>query len=202
MKKYIIRIVIISFVFIVFIFILDLINITKYISFSIKDDWLGFLGACIGSIIGSIVALFGVSETIKYEKEKDIESNKMKYKPYIYNIDSMADYDHNNAIKFIFSKDSSYANKKLDIQLGIIKNTDNAILIIDYILIDNTNYYPAIGNVIDKNQTIYLNIFLDNDVEFNDIKLYVRDIIGNEYIYKIVYDKEHKKIVQLKEIEK
>ena len=56
------------------------------------------------------------------------------------------------------------------------------------------------GEVIDKNQMVHLEIFSNEDVEFNNIKLYVKDIIGNTYTYMLVYNIQDKKIVQLKEI--
>ena len=103
-------------------------------------------------------------------------------------------------MKFILSEDASYKDKNYSEQLAIIKNTDNAILIIDHISINDINYYPAMGEVIDKNQMVYLEIFSNNEIEVNDIKLYVKDIIGNTYTYMLVYNAQDEKIVQLKEI--
>ena len=47
---------------------------------------------------------------------------------------------------------------------------------------------------------VYLEIFSNNEIEVNDIKLYVKDIIGNTYTYMLVYNAQDEKIVQLKEI--
>lgn len=200
MKKYILTIIIISLIFLLIVFILDMSNITQYIPFSKQYDWLGFVGTYIGSILGSIITLFGVYQTIKYEKEKDIDENKLDNKPYFYNIDPFSNYDYENTMQFILSEDASYKDKNYSEQLAIIKNTDNAILIIDHISINDINYYPAMGEVIDKNQMVYLEIFSNNEIEVNDIKLYVKDIIGNTYTYMLVYNAQDEKIVQLKEI--
>lgn len=201
MKKYILTIIIISLIFLLIVFILDMSNITQYIPFSKQYDWLGFVGTYIGSILGSIITLFGVYQTIKYEKEKDIDENKLDNKPYFYNIDPFSNYDYENTMQFILSEDASYKDKNYSEQLAIIKNTDNAILIIDHISINDINYYPAMGEVIDKNQMVYLEIFSNNEIEVNDIKLYVKDIIGNTYTYMLVYNAQDEKIVQLKEIQ-
>ena len=200
MKKYILTIIIISLIFLLIVFILDMSNITQYIPFSKQYDWLGFVGTYIGSILGSIITLFGVYQTIKYEKEKDIDENKLDNKPYFYNIDPFSNYDYENTMQFILSEDASYKDKNYSEQLAIIKNTDNAILIIDHISINDINYYPAMGEVIDKNQMVYLEIFSNNEIEVNDIKLYVKDIIGNTYTYMLVYNAQDEKIVQLKGI--
>ncbi|MBR6504508.1 MAG: hypothetical protein IKT41_02130 [Clostridia bacterium] len=200
MKKYILIIVTMSIMFLMILFILDLTNITQYIPFSKQYDWLGFVGTYIGSILGSAVTLFGVYETIKYEKEKDFEKNQLNNKPYFYNIDPYGKYDPKEVIEFILSEDASYNNKKKSKMLAIIKNTDNAILIVERILINNINYYPAMGEVIDKNQTACLEIYSNNDIELKDIKLYVKDIIGNLYTYSLEYNVKEDKIIQLKEI--
>lgn len=200
MKKYISTIIIISLIFLLIVFALDVSNITQYIPFSKRYDWLGFVGTYTGSILGSVITLFGVYQTIKYEKEKDIEKNKLDNKPYFYNVDPFSNYDYENTMQFILSEDASYKDKKYSEQLAIIKNTDNAILIIDHISIDDINYYPAMGEVIDKNQMVYLEIFSNKEIEVNDIKLYVKDIIGNTYTYMLVYNAQDEKIVQLKEI--
>ena len=200
MKKYISTIIIISLIFLLIVLVLDISNITQYIPFSKQYDWLGFIGTYIGSVLGSVITLFGVYQTIKYEKEKDDEKNKLDNKPYFYNIDPMSEYDYKNTKQFILSEDASYKDKKYSEQLAIIKNTDNAILIIDHVSINDINYYPAMGEVIDKNQMVYLEIFSNNEIKINDIKLYVKDIIGNIYTYMLVYNAQDEKIVQLKEL--
>lgn len=200
MKKYILIIVTISIMFLMILFILDLTDITQYIPFSKQYDQLGFVGTYVGSLLGSVITLFGVYQTIKYEKEKDFEKNQLKNKPYFYNIDFYGKYDPKEVIYFILSEDASLNNKKKSKQLAIIKNTDNAILIVDHISINSINYYPAIGEVIDKNQVACIEIYSNNDIELRDIKLYVKDIIGNRYNYMLEYSTKEKKIVGLKEI--
>lgn len=200
MKKYILTIIITSLIFLSIVFVLDLSNITQYIHFSKQYDWLGFIGTYVGSILGSAITLFGVYQTIKYEKEKDFEKNQLNNKPYFYNIDPYGKYDPKEVIYFILSEDASFNNKKKSKQLAIIKNTDNAILIVDHISINNIKYYPAMGEVIDKNQVACLEIYSNNDIELKEIKLYVKDIIGNVYNYMLEHSAEEDKIVRLKEI--
>lgn len=200
MKKYILIIIITSLIFLSMVLVLDITNITQYIPFSKQYDWLGFVGTYVGSILGSVITLFGVYQTIKYEKEKDFEKNQLNNKPYFYNIDPYGKYDPKEVIYFILSEDASFNNKKKSKQLAIIKNTDNAILIVDHISINNIKYYPAMGEVIDKNQVACLEIYSNNDIELKEINLYVKDIIGNEYNYMLEYSAEEDKIVRLKEI--
>lgn len=59
MKKYISTIIIISLIFLLILFVLDISNITQYIPFSKQYDWLGFVGTYTGSILGSVITLFG-----------------------------------------------------------------------------------------------------------------------------------------------
>ena len=66
MKKYILIIIITSLIFLSIVFVLDIANITQYIPFSKQYDWLGFIGTYTGSIVGAVITLFGVYQTIKY----------------------------------------------------------------------------------------------------------------------------------------
>lgn len=60
--------------------IFDLTNITKCIPFTHDYDWLGFLGAIVGGLIGAIGTYIGIYFTIRNEREqnrkKEIEDKK------------------------------------------------------------------------------------------------------------------------------
>lgn len=56
---------------IIFLIILDLIDIRQYINFSIEYDWLNFYGAILGGLLGGLLTMIGVSESLKFQKESD-----------------------------------------------------------------------------------------------------------------------------------
>ena len=62
---------------VLFIFFLDLIDITKYIKLSKEYDWLAFTG----SIFGGFITFLGVLLTLKYEENKRKKDLSITYKP-------------------------------------------------------------------------------------------------------------------------
>lgn len=137
----------------------------------------------ICALLGGGLTLIGVWLTIKYESKKEDEKTKLSMKPLFYRIDPYQEYDAKNAINYIFKSDN-FKNEERRV-FGIIKNTDNAIAILDFFVINNVKYYPINGNVIDKNTIVNLNIYLENEVPLKNIYMYIKDAMNNEYCYKL-----------------
>ena len=142
----------------------------------------------ICALLGGGLTLIGVWLTINNESKKEAEKTKLSMKPLFYRIDPHQEYDANKAINYIFKSDN-YEKKEM-VVFGIIKNTDHAIAILDFFVINNVKYYPSNGNVIDKNTIVNLNIYLENEVPSKDIYMYIKDAMNNEYCYKLEFSQD------------
>lgn len=140
------------------------------------------IGPILCSVIGGICTVIGVYLTIKYEKNKEKLEVKEKNKPLFYRLDSMQDYDYKSAADYILGTSN---NCRFKIQ-GIFKNTEKALMIIDYVLVNGKKYYPINGDVVDKNKIFYLDVFLEEKLDiFDELILFIKDIYNNQYKYKL-----------------
>lgn len=140
------------------------------------------IGPILCSIIGGICTVIGVYLTIRYEKNKEKNELKEKNKPLFYRLDSMQDYDYKSAAEYILGTPKKYRFK---IQ-GIFKNTEKALMIIDYLLVNDKKYYPINGDVVDKNKIFYLDAYFEEDIDtINELILFIKDIYDNQYKYKL-----------------
>lgn len=156
------------------------------------------------AIIGGVFTFLSVFITIKHEKKNNREEILLANKPLFCRMDPNQQYDYKSAIDFCMGTGNFDDDKKSQIY-GVIKNTDNAILIVDSIYINGKKYESLYGEVVDKNQifNLYINTF--EELNLNDeIVFIVKDIFGNIYRYKIEVkytDKSFAEIVGFKEID-
>lgn len=147
------------------------------------------IGPILCSIIGGTFTVWGVYLTIKYEKRKDNEKTKLSNKPLFYRIDPMQDYDYQNSIDYYMCEDERQTDYKI---YGIFKNTENALMILDYIIVNNKKYFPRYGNVVDKNRIFNLSVYIDENLKSEDeVILVVKDVLDNQYKYKIEYETDY-----------
>lgn len=147
--------------------------------------YIDVIGPIVCSIIGGICTVLGVYLTIKYEKNKEKSEFINNNKPLFYRLDPMQEYDYKSAITYIIGSKNDYIFK---IQ-GIFKNTEKALIVVKYILLNNKKYYSLNGNVIDKDKIFYLDIFIDEKLKTDDeLILVITDIYNNEYRYKLEFD--------------
>lgn len=154
----------------------------------------------IASIIGGCFTVGGVYLSIKYEKQKEKEEKILSHKPLIYRLDPMQQYEYKAAVDFRLGGFEAEENWEL---WGIIKNTDNAILIIDGVAINGKIYKPKFGNVVDKNQIFNLYVYVNEKINESDEVIFIlKDIMDTTYKYKldIKNDDEYSEIVGFKEI--
>ena len=81
-KKILLIILILIFPIIIFA-ILDFINITNYFPLTDRYDWLAFIGAAIGGIIGGLFTYIGVKITIEDNKRTHELENQKNVLPLI-----------------------------------------------------------------------------------------------------------------------
>ncbi|MFR6022206.1 MAG: hypothetical protein ACLUHC_04670 [Clostridia bacterium] len=154
----------------------------------------------VASLIGGLLTLGGVIITINSQNKKDKEANKMRIKPYLYaNNPYQIIRGLDNADSFVMLNENG---EKGDYEIeGIIKNTDNAILILRNVIIDGKYYYPEHGNVIDKNTVFYLYVFPNKIENDSNIYLTITDVMNNEYYYKMTCSFDGKKYYGINALE-
>ena len=156
----------------------------------------------VSALIGGGLTLVGVLITIKSENKKRKEEIRIANKPLFYVINPMQKYEYKNSSDFEFRNED---DEKSDGFIPIIfKNTDNAILVLDYISINGKKYYSMNGNIVDKNTTfnIYLYVCNEAKVDFNaNIVFAIKDSIGTRYKYELSFhDEKSEYITQSEEI--
>lgn len=166
---------------------------------SCKEIWLEIVIPLVSSLISGILTVIGVGLTIKHENKKDKRILKLSNKPIFYRIDPMQEYDYKSAVDYQFNFNCSNRIKEI---YGIFKNTDNALLLLNYISVNGKKYFPNFGDVIDKN--VIFNICVNCEENINsetEVIMCIRDVLNNEYRYNLICEISDKEIINIKEFE-
>lgn len=103
----------------------------------------------------------------------------------------MQEYDYQNSIDYYMCENTKNTQYKL---YGIFKNTENALIILDYVTVNNKKYFPRYGNVIDKDKIVNLYVFIDDNLKANDeVILSIKDVLDNQYKYRIEFEVDYNK---------
>lgn len=158
----------------------------------------------LASIIGGIFTFIGVYITIKHEKNKEKEEQILFNKPLFCRLDYRQEYDAKKAVDFVLGVGNF--DEKAGQIFGVIKNTDNAILIIDGVTVNGKKYKSLYGDVVDKNQIFNLYVNVSEKLKEDDEVIFiVKDIMENAYKYKVnieYKDEENCEMIEFKEIKK
>lgn len=167
------------------------VGLTIYLIYIIPDSNLrNIVVSIISAIYGGLLTLVGVAWTIKQNraerKRDEVEINK----PIIFPFNSHNDFDYKKIldIQFVDDKVPNYN------VIGMIKNTDKAILIIKEIVVDETVIPIKYGDVLDKNMVAQIIIITSKKLEFKSVVLVGSDICGNLIKYEIELNDAHKEI--------
>lgn len=164
------------------------------------------------SVIGGIIALVGVSWTIKVGNRNREEEEKLKYKPlFTAYSDPFCETEETTNINFygfynldksgIFTTDNLYdIVKKEDVLYHIpyiiFKNTDNSNFKIKKISLNGVDAYQQ-NVVIEKNKVFYINRLIVLNT-YPEILIYTEDVLKKEHTFKVVFRNasEDKKIFE------
>ena len=166
------------------------------------DVWTGIIIPMISAIIGGGLTMWGVYVTIKDQHEKDAEAQRLEAesdserrrleaKPWLFSYDEAQDYDVKKVQYYCMdlSGDMNMRGRGAGILTGLIKNTDNGIMLLDRVESENHVYLPSTGNIVEKGSLIQLIIWLSTECEtLENMRLYVKDIYGNTYCYPMKLD--------------
>ncbi len=150
----------------------------------------------VSAIIGGGLTLIGVLITIRNENKKRKEEIAISNKPLFYLVDPSQGDNYKNAVYFEFSDKKEEHDGFIEI---MFKNTDNAILVFDYISIDDKKYYPQNGNVVDKNTTfdIFLYPTKNTNIKNKKIIMSINDSLNNNYKYLLEYKNDNSKHIDI-----
>ena len=145
----------------------------------------GIIVPVCSALFGGGLTLLGVWLTIKDQSKKEETARKAAARPWIFSCES--EYSPDGHAECIMVPDADSSNARIT---GNIKNTDNGILILDYIKSEHVIYKPNNSNfVVEKNSKIELLVFLKDGVEtLKDLYLYIKDVYGNQYRYELILD--------------
>lgn len=206
-KKILKNIIFAVFLIVILLLILDYLNFFSLIGVHIErfnGISVGAITTIVSGVIAGALTMIGVYETIENNRKENEESTRLSIKPLFYCVRFVPDDILTTSQKFYLKKENTTHPMKSAI--GIIKNTDNGILVLDKLSTEQFEYYPTNGNIIDKNSIFMVLIDVDNDDSIIKPRLHVKDILDNEYVYDIEIETyksgniEFKSFCEIKEI--
>lgn len=135
-------------------------------------------------VVGGLLTLGGVAWTIKQADKQRNEDRILENKPLFYPIAlSQRQLSQSNLLEIAFV---CKEEKGTDcIIMGVIENSDNSIVIIDKLIINDNEYKPLNHAIISKSNRYKILINTKNTLINDDIRLVVKDVLNNQYCYKI-----------------
>ena len=160
-----------------------LIVLTSIFTFPVYIHWLGLEGIGLeffiqiyACLLGGIITLAGVSWTIKDQNKNRKQDELLKYKPLFY--PKMRQNTNINKYQVGFISEDKDYKKVYDV--GIIENSDNSIVILKKIVINNIDFYPLNNGVLAKSKQCRILLKIDNLSINDNVVLVVSDILNNE----------------------
>ena len=135
-------------------------------------------------VIGGLLTLGGVAWTIKQADKQRNEDKILENKPLFYPIVlSQRQLSQSNVLEIAFvGKEDKNADCVI---MGVIENSDNSIVVIDKLIINDNEYKPINHAIISKSNRYKILIKTNNGLIKDDIRLVVKDVLNNQYCYKI-----------------
>ena len=177
----------------------------------------------IAAVYGGLLTLVGVAWTIKSANDDKKKDLILQNKPILYaQMMDMLDALKQTPIEMLFidfkkiknidssksitgESDSVSQDETLKVEESAIKaggivtlkslvNTDNSIVVIKKITVNDIELTPLNNNIIAKNKAYNLTLHVTNISDKDNIRLYVEDVLGNPYCFAIFpYVHEDKK---------
>lgn len=156
------------------------------------DNWwiTGVIIPLIAALIGGGLTMWGVVYTIKSQRKDEEKRRRDAVRPFLYSCPKEPGYQKPIMKMYVFSNPDEPCMGQDMAYFGIIKNTDNGIMILDRVETENNRYYPEADTVVEKNQMFELKVrwIISGNETLKDVRLFVKDIYGNEYQYPASLD--------------
>ena len=188
-----------------------------------NENIIGNIVTIFAGVVGGALTLIGVLMEIKHQekvrKEEKLEKDnekKMEYKPLFTIVNYLTTSRGNNLRNFVIKHDKCYNYSSLKeyklndnerfyrVNAILLQNSDNSNFILKSILIDGVKINNKEKVLINKNDNIVIRNFeyiLSSNENFPQICMEVEDVLGNDYYYKIVLDREEDNLIAIDAIE-
>lgn len=150
-----------------------------------KEVVTGIIVPIVSAIIGGLLTMWGVIHTIRHENKCRKEDEHKLYKPLFMSIPVYDDRVDRNTI--VVNLESDEDKGMYSLLQGYIKNLDFSHFIIDKVVVNDTAYSPYANSVIEKNSAISIGVY-GSQQEVNTAALYISDVLGNKYVYNIIFE--------------
>ena len=132
----------------------------------------------IASLIGGGLTLAGVWQTLRADRARFEEAQRLSVKPYFYH----SNFTRPDAqLEFRTETENGQTTRIY----GVLCNTDNAILILEKISAGETHYKSRGNCVVPKNKTVSIEVFLCGADKDAEVTLHIRDVLEKHYKYKV-----------------
>ena len=162
-----------------------------------NDDLQNVVIPIVSAVYGGLITLVGVAWTIrKADNDRKIEESRAIH-PYLYPFNSNNEFEGRELLTVQFLNDNNGDSK----YIGMIKNTDNGVLIIKELIVDGKSFKVKFGDVFDKGRFAQLIVYPTEKLLYNEVILVGTDIKGNTVKYLLVLKEEKKEIERIVEVE-
>lgn len=184
-------------ILLVFDFVLG-VGLSIYLIYSIPNVTLqSIVVNIVAAVYGGILTLVGVAWTIRKSEDDKKENLRLNNKPWLFVHKSVAWEKRKDYTKYYFACLDDAGNEAR--HFCVLKNTDNGIAILKKIISEQYDYYPLNDSIIDKKGVVDIMVQFKSDDTKRNIRIVVEDVLGYEYVYKIVMDEATKKVQGLYE---
>lgn len=180
------------------------IGITIYLIYIVPDQRLQtILLTVVSAVYGGMITLVGIAWTIK----ENHNTNRLNYlkgiKPLFYAVRyNNVNYTNKSTIRMGFVPEDK-SRKGSFVILGAIRNSEKSELIINKLTIDDISLVPEFENVIEKSKVVEVSVLFERDLSTcKDAFLYVFDVEGNQFSYRIsfIHENNEHEILKIKEV--
>ena len=174
------------------------IGISIYLIYRLPNaDLQNIVTAVIAALYGGLLTLIGVAWTIRHTNEEKRKEESKSIHPFIYPFNSRNDFDAKELLTIQFFDESADKTKFENRYIGMIKNTDNGILILKEIMVDNERFCIKYGDILDKNRFAQIILCTGKELEFNNITIIGTDVRGYVVAFDVELDEDKKEIVRI-----
>lgn len=174
------------------------VGLSVYLIYIIPDSTLQtIVTAIVSALYGGLLTLIGVAWTIRHTNEEKKENELKAIRPFVYPFNVFNDFDGKQLVTLQFVDESS--EKAESKYIGMIKNTDNGILILKELVVDGERFFIKHGDVLDKNGVAQIILFTDKDLLFSKLILIGTDVRGYVAAFNLELNEEKKEIIRITE---
>ena len=174
------------------------VGLSIYLIYEISDTNLQtIVTSIVSALYGGLLTLIGVAWTIRHTNKEKKEDELRSIRPFIYPFNPYNDFDIKHLMTFRFIEEDK-ANLKRK-YIGMIKNTENGILILKELIVDNERFFIKHGNVLDKNSFAEIILYTEKELDYKKVTLVGTDVRGYIVAFNIELSENKKGIVRITE---